>query len=352
MDKSEWTTGSAVGKREHNEDTWAVIDTRRGPEGTHLPIALVCDGMGGHSYGEIAAKCCAEGFLERFETPTEGEDVAARLRNAAAAGNSAIEARMIEEPKLYGMGTTLTAAAVTADGLAWVSIGDSPLLLWRAEAGSVECLNTLHNVPGQANQLTSAVMGDPLTEVDWPLHTVPLRAGDAVIVASDGIDTLSRDEIAAIAAADAAGGESRLAERLLEAVEAAGKPKQDNTTAVCLRVRANHASGARGHGVIEGRRGEAGSVVSVNGSVLDLDKSLSLRRHSPTGFEWGYAGSGPAQLALAILLEIAAEETALALYQVFKREWLTGIRNSEWRLRSAEVEKWLREGAGRIGAGA
>jgi hypothetical protein len=42
--------------------------------------------------------------------------------------------------------------------------------------------------------------------------------------------------------------------------------------------------------------------------------------HSPTGFAWGYGGSGPAQLALAILLKFVDERTALELHQSFKRE--------------------------------
>jgi len=38
---------------------------------------------------------------------------------------------------------------------------------------------------------------------------------------------------------------------------------------------------------------------------LDPRPSLQLRKHSPDGFEWSYGGSGPAQLALAILLHAA-----------------------------------------------
>jgi len=40
--------------------------------------------------------------------------------------------------------------------------------------------------------------------------------------------------------------------------------------------------------------------------------------HSPTGFAWGYGGSGPAQLALAILADVYDDEFALANYQQFK----------------------------------
>lgn len=55
------------------------------------------------------------------------------------------------------------------------------------------------------------------------------------------------------------------------------------------------------------------------GRPLDLASSLAVANHSPTGFEWGYGGSGPAQLALALLLDVLGdEERARAHYQAFK----------------------------------
>lgn len=61
-------------------------------------------------------------------------------------------------------------------------------------------------------------------------------------------------------------------------------------------------------------RTKMGPVVTVDGEPLDL--RLELRNHSPTGFDWGYCGSGPAQLALAILAHHCdSDEEALELYQ-------------------------------------
>jgi Family of unknown function (DUF6166) len=61
-------------------------------------------------------------------------------------------------------------------------------------------------------------------------------------------------------------------------------------------------------------------VINGKGKQLNLEASLRIVNHSPTGFCWGYAGSGPAQLALAILLDHlnGDRERALSLYQEFK----------------------------------
>lgn len=59
-------------------------------------------------------------------------------------------------------------------------------------------------------------------------------------------------------------------------------------------------------------------MVFLNQKFLTPERSLKLRNHSPTGFNWGYDGSGPAQLALAVMLELFDKETALKHYQDFK----------------------------------
>lgn len=69
-------------------------------------------------------------------------------------------------------------------------------------------------------------------------------------------------------------------------------------------------------------RGRQPGVVTVDagGPVYPLDPRLDLRNHSPTGFQWGYLGSGPAQLALAILADALGDDRrADRCYQEFKR---------------------------------
>ena len=73
-----------------------------------------------------------------------------------------------------------------------------------------------------------------------------------------------------------------------------------------------------------------------------LNPRRALPNHSPTGFEWGYGGSGPAQLALAILAEHLGEDhAALRLYQDFKWVCIVQIRDANWSLSSEEIDNCL-----------
>jgi hypothetical protein len=82
--------------------------------------------------------------------------------------------------------------------------------------------------------------------------------------------------------------------------------------------------------------------VLVDGVKLDPKPSQKLRNHSPDGFAWGYPGSGPAQLALAILLRagLPAEE-AIHHYQDFKREFIQGLPRDGGFTLKVDVNAWM-----------
>jgi hypothetical protein len=82
------------------------------------------------------------------------------------------------------------------------------------------------------------------------------------------------------------------------------------------------------------------TIVMVNGQMLSPKASQKLYNHSPTGFSWGYCGSGPAQLALAILLDYYGNPaTALRLYQKFKSAIIARFPQEKgWQLTGAEIE--------------
>src|SRR5438132_9952066 len=91
----------------------------------------------------------------------------------------------------------------------------------------------------------------------------------------------------------------------------------------------------------EGRREGYAAIVTVNG--CPLNPRLGLWNHSPTGFEWGYGGSGPAQLALAMLADhLGDDEQAVSLHQDFKRTVIANLPHRGWTLTSEQIELALR----------
>lgn len=82
--------------------------------------------------------------------------------------------------------------------------------------------------------------------------------------------------------------------------------------------------------------------VSIDGDDFSPRRSQKVRNHSPDGFAWGYGGSGPAQLALAILLEETTQEEAERAHQNFKFQVIARLdKVDDFKLTSADVQAWL-----------
>src|SRR5947207_15748033 len=74
-------------------------------------------------------------------------------------------------------------------------------------------------------------------------------------------------------------------------------------------------------------------VVSVGCACRGLDPRRDLRNHSPTGFEWGFGGSGPAQLALALAADVLQDdERAQDVYQRLKFKLIGSLPDEGWML--------------------
>ena len=90
-------------------------------------------------------------------------------------------------------------------------------------------------------------------------------------------------------------------------------------------------------------QGTAHVFVQTGNAMRALPLRLDIANHSPTGFDWGYAGSGPAQLALAILADaLGNDERADWLHQAFKRDRIaTLLEDFNWQMTVAEVLLWV-----------
>lgn len=232
----------SMGMRANQQDAYGVVPPGDLDGGRNLMV-IVADGMGGHAAGEIASETALQAFVDGFFNDTNSED-GSRLWAGLELANQRIREVAAKRPTLRGMGTTMVAALFRNDTIRWISVGDSPLYLLRD--GTIRRLNKLHvDFPeGLAEPvvaphhvvLASAIIGEKLFEVD-DADPFPLVGGDLLILASDGLNTLSESELLACLKSEPPATAAAHADALLQAVESHHLPRQDNTTVVVIHWR-------------------------------------------------------------------------------------------------------------------
>jgi serine/threonine protein phosphatase PrpC len=241
-----------LGKRSEQEDAYAFSEIPGG-DGTPSGLLIVlADGMGGHSAGHEASDLAVRTFVAAFHR--RNSRLPARLTAALHEANTAISEAIKGSPEsLDGMGTTLVGVAVTPEGLTWISVGDSPLYLHRG--GHLQRINDDHSfrpilremvekgeiTQEQAghsslrNRLRAALTGEEIALICAAVKPMYLIEGDLIIVASDGLQTLTEEEIAKGIEEARDGDAAEMAAGLLQAVLSAARPKQDNATVAIFK---------------------------------------------------------------------------------------------------------------------
>ena len=236
-----WASGSDTGRRRpKNEDS--IHPEHDGRTSGSLLVA-VADGLGGHRGGEVASSLAIEKLVAADGTPEE------RVR----AANDAIQSRVFEEPRLVGMGTTLTVAELRPDGdVTLAHVGDSRAYRWHA--GRFNQLTNDHTfvqdeldagrlTPEQARNhpersvLTRALgFGHDLV-VDGA--RLKVSVGDRLLLCSDGLTSMVRDDrIAPILESEAP---SAAVWALIEAANRSGG--LDNVSVIVVAIAEDEASG-------------------------------------------------------------------------------------------------------------
>jgi protein phosphatase len=215
-------------------------------------LAVLADGMGGHTGGAIAGQTACKTFAEVFAGATA--PVEARLKSALTASNEALAKGVEQNAALKGMGCTLVGAWIDDLGIRWTSVGDSLLLLYRLP--DVIRLNADHSLGSfldeqarqnkitrsearrnrNRNALRSALTGSKIDLIDLRSEPLELRPGDWVVLASDGLGSLSGDEIADVIYRFRQSTPEEMADGLIAAVTQKGAVDQDNATVVVVRI--------------------------------------------------------------------------------------------------------------------
>ncbi len=259
------------GDRPYQEDCVAVDFAIGEPFG----FGVLADGMGAHSAGDLASSVVVSSvfsFLKaRKSTLSHDADGSATLlRQAAEIANKAVAETIETKPDARGMGATLLTCAIVDRDLFWVSIGDSPLYLFRE--GDLKRINQDHSMAPQIdamvatgqisrsaaanhperNVLTSAIVGQKLTKVDCPAGGTRLEDGDILILSSDGLQSLKDEEIQKLVRRHGQRGSESLVRALIDAVDERCMPDQDNVSTIVIRV--DFGSSSRAVSSISGAR--------------------------------------------------------------------------------------------------
>ncbi len=277
--------GSQIdGARDYQEDAF-LITHLTDANGNPSALVIIADGMGGHAAGNVASNMAVQAFNKHVSANYPSENIAEILENAVVKANNSIKETVAETPALSGMGCTMVAAILEEGKLWWASVGDSHCYLVRnreltkknadhSYGGFLDRMEAdgtpVEAEPGLSrNMLMSAVTGDDINEIDVPSTAFELEAGDKILLCSDGLDTLSSGKI--IQYSDWSDSPKECADALMEAVEEANMPRQDNTTAVVVNVKESTAVAAPAPAAAE-----PASEEPVTEDILEATSEMSV----------------------------------------------------------------------------
>ena len=207
------------------------------------PLFAVADGMGGAQAGEVASQIATEALEE---SAPSGEAPEPYLRGVLEKANERIHGIAQKDASTSGMGTTLTAVLIGEDEISIAHVGDSRAYLYRD--GELKRLTSDHSLVEELRRqgrltdeqaeehpqrsiITRALGPEPVVEVDTMSYQV--RAGDVIVICSDGLTTMISEDRLAQILASSPDLDGAVAAMIDEANAAGGR---DNITVVAFRL--------------------------------------------------------------------------------------------------------------------
>lgn len=195
-----YASKSVTGVRSQNQDAVFV------PRGGEISLAVVADGMGGHSAGDVASRIAVSTVVGELKKGGTGS-ASSLISGAMAAANAAVFEMAASDPQLRGMGTTMVLALLFNTRYVAANVGDSRLYHIRGE--SIEQITRDHSYVAELvslgyitrqeaarhprrNLITRAIGTRENERVD--LFEREWNRGDKLVLCTDGLYCELEDE--------------------------------------------------------------------------------------------------------------------------------------------------------------
>lgn len=234
-----------IGDRDVNQDRHGVL------LGDDEVMLTVCDGMGGHEDGEIAAQTAVDACMAGFREQKPDIDAApAFMKTVIEQAHRAVVRVGIRKPVDQRPRTTATICIIADRKAVWAHVGDSRVYHFRNggvfhrtrdhsaveglfQRGAItEAQMLTHPMRNFVEECLGGESAEPKIDISG---AEPLEASDVLLLCSDGFWSPLNMDAVAERLANAKDLQDELDDLAREATEAA-KPHSDNVTAVALRL--------------------------------------------------------------------------------------------------------------------
>jgi len=231
---------SRTGPRKENEDFAGALSGAELPEPRQEVIAAIADGIGGAKGGRVAAETAVRGFLDGFCDLPETMEVQRAGARIVSALNGWINTMGRQDPKLAGMGCTLTALVLRGRVAHLLHVGDTRA--YRLSGDRLSCLTADHVRPdgGARSHTLNRALGVE-TEVRLDYATQPVALHDRLLLCSDGVHGFLTDQSIADILRERSAPEDTAAALVGAALQSGST---DNCTALVLDVVALPTAGS------------------------------------------------------------------------------------------------------------
>ena len=189
-------------KRQLNQD---YVFTSEAAVGNLPNLFIVADGMGGHNAGDYASKYTTRIIVDEITKCKETNPIKI-IRGAIEVANREIRGKSTKDEEFKGMGTTVVVATIIDNYLYVANVGDSRLYVIDHDINQitrdhslVEEMARMGEIDREAarnhpdkNIITRAVGAADEVKIDF--FDMKLKAGDIILMCSDGLTNMIEDE--------------------------------------------------------------------------------------------------------------------------------------------------------------